>query len=99
LKETGWEFPDAVGRDWGVPQIIYDRTQADAMIARIEQVRNSAMLLENSANFCRNHNVNCTLWAVQGECEANPDYMKQYCAPVCWACERIRNDEEQEVTV
>ncbi len=93
LKESGWEFPDAVGRDWGVPQIIYDRDYREAILARIEQVRHSAVLLENAQN-CRNYNVNCTLWAVQGECEANPEYMRQYCAPVCWACERIRNEQE-----
>lgn len=38
---------------------------------------------------CRNQNALCAYWAFLGECEANPDWMKIHCAPVCMTCERI----------
>ena len=85
LKASGWEFPDAAGRDLGVPQLIHDRELRDAILVRVEQARNS-LRLESTTTMCHNHNVNCTTWAVQGECETNPEYMRQYCAPVCGAC-------------
>lgn len=38
---------------------------------------------------CKNRNQDCSYWAAQGECEANPKYMKLHCAPACRTCEVI----------
>lgn len=88
-QASGWEFPDAIGRDLGVPQIVYDRTHHHRIAARIAEARRFLRRSDDNDDVfqsCQNHNVNCTMWAVQGECELNPEYMKQSCAPVCWAC-------------
>jgi prolyl 4-hydroxylase len=38
---------------------------------------------------CKLNHKNCAFWAVLGECEANPGYMKKNCAPVCQACDGL----------
>eukprot|EP00934_Nitzschia_sp_Nitz4_P008535 Nitzschia sp. Nitz4//scaffold47_size129522//15865//17730//NITZ4_003537-RA/size129522-snap-gene-0.192-mRNA-1//-1//CDS//3329552758//8525//frame0 len=38
---------------------------------------------------CQNENAMCTIWALTGECEANPKYMKKSCAPACLSCEYL----------
>jgi len=35
---------------------------------------------------CLNRHKDCAFWAVIGECDANPDYMKLTCAPACMTC-------------
>jgi prolyl 4-hydroxylase len=40
-------------------------------------------------NLCKNEHEMCTLWALQGECDANAGYMKKSCAPVCHSCEQL----------
>lgn len=40
-------------------------------------------------NLCKNKHSDCALWAVQGECEANPSYMTTNCAPVCHTCDQL----------
>ncbi|KAI2510593.1 ShK toxin domain [Fragilaria crotonensis] len=36
---------------------------------------------------CKNQHASCAFWKVMGECEANPEYMKKSCAPMCLSCE------------
>jgi len=38
---------------------------------------------------CQNRHPDCTFWALEGECEANPDYMLLKCAPSCKTCHMI----------
>lgn len=38
---------------------------------------------------CRNMEPECSLWAAQGECEENADYMKINCAPACQTCDLL----------
>jgi prolyl 4-hydroxylase len=40
-------------------------------------------------DLCKNEHESCTIWAMQGECDANPTYMKKSCAPVCHSCEQL----------
>lgn len=35
---------------------------------------------------CRNSDARCTLWAVQGECDANANFMQDECAAACHRC-------------
>ncbi|KAL7565800.1 hypothetical protein ACA910_015579 [Epithemia clementina (nom. ined.)] len=35
---------------------------------------------------CRNRDALCTVWAAEGECDANPSYMHLHCAPACRTC-------------
>jgi prolyl 4-hydroxylase len=38
---------------------------------------------------CQLTHQDCAYWAVLGECEANPGYMKTKCAPVCGTCDQL----------
>jgi ShK domain-like len=56
---------------------------------------------EESAELkCENEDVLCTSWALQGECDANPAYMKLHCPVACRTCpwlnaaERCRPDPD-----
>jgi hypothetical protein len=40
-------------------------------------------------HLCKNKRAQCAQWAVKGECEANPNYMKLNCAPVCQTCDQL----------
>lgn len=96
LYQSGWEFPDAIGRDLGEPQLIYDRNQYTRSIERIQLARQHVQLYYNQQeqhedfmirwSLCQNHSPNCTTWALAGECLSNPNYMQQQCAPVCFTC-------------
>jgi prolyl 4-hydroxylase len=39
--------------------------------------------------LCSNRHEKCTVWALMGECEANPPYMKKSCAPACKTCDNL----------
>jgi prolyl 4-hydroxylase len=39
--------------------------------------------------LCQNQHESCTIWALEGECDANPVYMKKNCAPVCQSCDQL----------
>lgn len=39
--------------------------------------------------ICKNKHEDCATWAVRGECESNPAYMKLNCAPVCHTCDQL----------
>ena len=41
---------------------------------------------------CTNNEDLCAFWAVIGECEVNPSYMKTKCAPSCRTCDLIDMD-------
>jgi prolyl 4-hydroxylase len=38
---------------------------------------------------CRNEDANCAFWALVGECNNSPGFMKVSCAPVCHSCELL----------
>ena len=40
-------------------------------------------------NTCKLKDENCAFWAVLGECEKNPTFMTETCAPVCQTCEQL----------
>lgn len=38
---------------------------------------------------CRNQHELCSFWAMIGECDNNPSYMKTNCAPSCLSCDSL----------
>ena len=38
---------------------------------------------------CINQMADCLVWAVAGECDANPTYMQFHCAPACSSCHML----------
>ncbi len=47
---------------------------------------------EKVRDNCENRNSLCAFWAVKGECEKNPSYMKIHCPPVCKTCDLLDID-------
>ena len=73
-----------------------DSKRAEEVLARIEAAKEYlttvvakdpeiSPLLEH----CQLSHQDCAYWAVLGECEANPAYMKINCAPVCGTCDQL----------
>lgn len=90
---------DAVGAaSLGVPQVltkeaggvrerIYARVrEARAYLRDVVQVQE---LYEPVREICQTYEDQCAYWAVQGECEANAEFMNEHCAPVCFTCEQL----------
>mmetsp|Transcript_7759 Transcript_7759/g.23051 ORF Transcript_7759/g.23051 Transcript_7759/m.23051 type:complete len:301 (-) Transcript_7759:13-915(-) len=50
-----------------------------------------AALAAAAAKTCRNQHEDCDAWAARGECDANPSYMHDSCAPACGTC-GVRRD-------
>ncbi len=83
-----------VGLDFGVAQTLssdyWDDLQTSS--ARILESRNYLVTVElkpGIKELCRNEHEQCTAWALLGECEANPTYMKKHCAPACFSCDYL----------
>jgi hypothetical protein len=45
---------------------------------------------------CTDNEVNCPIWAREGECRANPSYMLRTCAGSCGTCQFINNGKSVE---
>ncbi|KAG7369083.1 procollagen-proline,2-oxoglutarate-4-dioxygenase [Nitzschia inconspicua] len=72
---TSVNFPD-----------VTEQESLDRIVATREYVQN-LHLNEEIKTFCINKNDGCTIWAVAGECDKNPMYMKTHCSPACMSCE------------
>ena len=44
---------------------------------------------------CLNMHQDCSLWAAQGECDKNEQYMKTMCAPACISCDYLGDTSEE----
>ena len=69
---------------------------ADPVVQRISQMISymnnhvhTEPKYEAIKELCKLKDDRCTIWAVEGECERNPTYMRVACAPVCGTCEMI----------
>jgi ShK domain-like len=83
--------------DFGVVQDIEDVEYEAKINERIaeaekyvmERVWNIESVNKMVGEMCKNKHQSCAYWAVLGECESNPAYMKLNCAPVCFTCEKL----------
>eukprot|EP00571_Detonula_confervacea_P011116 CAMPEP_0172306652 /NCGR_PEP_ID=MMETSP1058-20130122/7684_1 /TAXON_ID=83371 /ORGANISM="Detonula confervacea, Strain CCMP 353" /LENGTH=606 /DNA_ID=CAMNT_0013018613 /DNA_START=50 /DNA_END=1870 /DNA_ORIENTATION=- len=48
----------------------------------------------NVRKDCLNKNPDCTLWAAQGECENNKEFMTTQCGPACMSCDALGDTSE-----
>jgi prolyl 4-hydroxylase len=85
------------GANLGVPQNLH--VMPDSVLEVVQEARdyveNTVMVeprYESVRTLCRNQNQDCALWAAQGECEENPPFMRENCAPVCFSCEDLHVD-------
>lgn len=76
------------GVDIGVPQTLYDEVEAQ-QVASIAQARlyMQQEIWVRGPNVCSNQNEYCAYYAVTGECERVPDFMRENCAPMCRMCD------------
>jgi len=88
-----------LGVDLGVAQSLFSDSfgflvEESQTMERIQQSRHymktqTGHLKPEIVELCRNEHDKCTLWAVAGECETNPKYMKKSCAPACLSCDYL----------
>lgn len=87
------------GGDLGVLQNFPNGTQ-DILVQRelilqsrayLRKARQSSTLDQELVDICRNRHPECSFWAMRGECENNPTFMKHYCAPACQSCHEVSN--------
>lgn len=83
------------GSDFGVAQNLGSAEERSQVLARLEETRryfetqvNVNETLALVRDICRNQHEQCTFWATVGECENNPTYMQQKCAPACLSCDQ-----------
>ena len=116
-----WDL-EGPGTDFGVAQVllreqvegtgVFDEDAAQQKLKETEAYYNDIVLkepeYEEIRDYCLNNYQLCTIWAVVGECEDNPDFMFAECGPSCKACDKIElvdvdedgneidDDEEEE---
>ena len=83
-----------VGIDIGVSQTLSrvfweDETSFSARILESRIYVEGVQLKPELKELCRNEHEHCTVWALSGECEVNPTYMKRNCAPACFSCDYL----------
>lgn len=87
----------STARDLGVPQILVwkDGTKEEDVQWIIQKSRNyirkvvPSVFEEGMPSICRNTHEMCSIWAMQGECDNNLEYMLPNCAPACGSCEAL----------
>jgi prolyl 4-hydroxylase len=82
--------------DMGVPQTLESKETygmgVEEVAPRIESSRKYLKTVDlptDLKELCRNENELCTIWALVGECDKNPTYMKKSCAPACQSCDYL----------
>lgn len=90
--EDDWEEED-LGSEFGVAQEIGDDHQSLELLEKTKRYFATVVNVNETyapvRNICKNKHEQCTSWAAQGECEANPSYMQVNCAPACQTCEMV----------
>lgn len=90
-------------QEFGVPQTIEEEgTELSIVRDSISYMRNfvnmpkpTHRMKEQQISLCRNLHALCSQWAMNGECDTNPDGMVKNCAPACRSCHKIKYDEAQ----
>lgn len=80
------------GEDLGCPQHYDDPKIASLIQTAREYIQKEVMVkdfYEPVRNLCVNKDKSCAFWASIRECEQNPTYMNQSCAPMCQTCELL----------
>jgi len=84
--------------DFGVAQVIDANHIAETekilqdMIFYFKRLRADPMTtitMHEILDGCKNQDANCAFWAIVGECDKAPGYMRTNCAPVCQSCDQL----------
>ena len=91
-------------QEFGIPQTVDEEDGIELTIIRdsISYMRNfvntknpTHRLTKQQISLCRNMHALCSRWAMQGECDINPNGMVKNCAPACRSCHDLNIDEAQ----
>ncbi|CAJ1958848.1 unnamed protein product [Cylindrotheca closterium] len=75
-----------MGVEQGLGSASFSPDKVLMAIAESEHYLKTTMMKQSIRNKCKNTHADCTVWALDGECEENPGYMKMNCAPACQSC-------------
>ncbi|CAB9511391.1 prolyl 4-hydroxylase [Seminavis robusta] len=82
--------PSFVENHWDdEPQIAYGplKDEIQYIIQKTEAYMKESVYAKKDQ--CRNKHRGCSHWSLLGECEKNPRWMLEDCAPACQACHRM----------
>ena len=88
---------DLDGSAFGVAQVIRTPQEA-AHLRSIVQLYDHhddnplSVYMKQFPQLCWNSDPRCIQWAVQGECDANPEYMHHECMPACQQCHTLDHE-------
>ena len=95
-RKLNEEMQNLERNEHGVVQDVPDGYEKDIeralneMTDYIDDIRaNGSPDMVKVLDICENKNPNCALWAVLGECQKNPPYMKMQCPRVCKTCDQL----------
>jgi len=94
---SGAEMKVGLGSTYGEIQEV-DGSHKEATIQKIAEMDKYMAEVVSTPEYdsvrsqCTNRHSQCAFWAVLGECEANPSYMKLHCPPVCETCHLLEFD-------
>jgi len=75
-----------LGVDQTLDHHIFSSVDIQMALYEAKEYLRTTSMKKSLRDKCKNQNVDCTIWALEGECDANPQYMKKHCAPVCQSC-------------
>jgi len=83
-----------VSRSLGIKQSTspiegYNIQKVQEFVQKTQEYIQSLTLEQDLIDMCKNKHEMCSVWSMQGECDVNPMYMKQNCAPACQSCEYL----------
>lgn len=84
---------DGDGSEFGVPQTLGNPNFfsephiAKERLVRVHRYMQQVEIPPEIKEKCRNLHEECINWAVGGECDGNPIWMKKECAPACHSCD------------
>ena len=82
-----------LGSKFGVVQALADNDK-HSVVAKIQETKEYMDEFAKTTDpfvylcgDCWNSHQDCTLWAMEGECAVNPEYMNEECSAVCQKCQ------------
>lgn len=90
--------------EFGVQQNIMGRDayELSLIVKETRKYIDSDAVLDLSPELflnCWNRHQDCTIWALQGECEMNHDWMLVNCAPACQSCHLMTMEQLELIGV
>jgi len=103
LRGEDEEEEEGPGSAFGFVQII-DPSVRDAegldeesILQKLNEI--DEYMTEQDSSYCYNGYAMCTIWSLQGWCETDAELMNEDCAPACFSCEKLADQEKSDDTL